>query len=226
MKKLLLISMFLFVSCTHNPTETSVAVTMPLPAQTPTDIVAPTPTATKTSVPTAEPTQPPIATMTPIKRLSDEALVNAYINAEFRVLAIVQNPYAGEFHNMQVEVLSRNVEGYWYNVCGGWPSLSSCYFLLWDASSQNQNGLERRFIARYGTGIYDDDGSSGTFLTLDNNSLHFTDAETLSFHVAGGSGGYGCDIVVAQDYELNITTGEMTLVDEHNTCEDEGCDCS
>lgn len=167
---------------------------------------SPTPTASPAPDPTA--TEPlPTVTATPVTPVEGNALelIQAFVDAPYRVVAVSRNPFApyslivateratAECGSPEDPQRCTNDE-----TCGSLYTSPTCYFFLEPAfhADAEPNTL---YITRW--------PEEPTLAALELDSLRFIDARTVEFQTAGGDGQYS----LAETWWLDLVTGALAM---------------
>jgi len=188
------------------------------PAPTATRLPPPTPTqpAGLLPSPTAEaplPTPEPTPTIPPPVEANAQQLVQAFIDAPYRVVAVAQNPFA-PYSLIVANARARADCGSPAqpqrctadDTCGSIYTAPTCFFFV-EPSFDITADPATRLVARW--------PDEPTLAGFAPDSLRFIDARTVEFRAAGGDGGYGVEEV----WWLDIVTGAVAMQSrvEHTT---------
>jgi len=177
------------------------AATRP-PPPTPTEPVGllPSPTA-EAPLPTPEPTP----TIPPPVEANAQQLVQAFIDAPYRVVAVAQNPFA-PYSLIVANARARADCGSPTqpqrctadDTCGSFYTAPTCFFFV-EPSFDVAADPATRYVTRW-----PDAPDLAAFVP---DSLRFIDARTVEFRAAGGDGGYGVEEV----WWLDVVTGAVAM---------------
>lgn len=182
----------------------------PIPSATPPQLVAPQVERPATETPTAEPPPtetPPPPTPTAVSPVQNSALqlIQAFVDAPFRVVAVARSPHAPYSLIVATERAAADCGSLEHpqrctadETCGSFYTSPTCYFFIepaFDAAADPAT----RYVGRWP----DEPALAG--LVLD--SLRFIDARTVEFRAAGGDGGGG----VEELWWLDLVTGALAL---------------
>ncbi len=189
--------------------------TPPAPTATP---LPPTPTepAGLLPSPTAEallPTPEPTPTIPPPVEVNAQQLVQAFIDAPYRVVAVAQNPFA-PYSLIVANARARADCGSPTqpqrctadDTCGSIYTAPTCFFFV-EPGFDITADPATRLVARW------PDAPTLAGLMLD--SLRFVDAQTVEFRAVGSDGGYGVEEVWWLDMVTGVTTLQSRV--EHTT---------
>lgn len=184
------------------------------PAPTPTrpslppEVIAPTPRATATEQPTAAPTiPPPTPTATAVTPVQGNALnlIQAFVDAPFRVVAVAKSPLAPYTlivaTERSLDVCGSPDEAQRCTndeLCGSLYTSPTCYFFVEPAFHVDADPATR-YISRW--------PDEPTVAALVLESFRFVDSRTVEFQAAGGDGDYS----VQEVWWLDIVTGALAM---------------
>ncbi len=166
--------------------------------------------------PTAEallPTPEPTPTIPPPVEVNAQQLVQAFIDAPYRVVAVAQNPFA-PYSLIVANARARADCGSPTqpqrctadDTCGSIYTAPTCFFFV-EPGFDITADPATRLVARW------PDAPTLAGLMLD--SLRFVDAQTVEFRAVGGDGGYGVEEVWWLDMVTGVTTLQSRV--EHTT---------
>ncbi len=174
----------------------------------PPDVIAPAAQPTDTPLPTAQPTEPaPTPTPTAISPVQGNVLdlIQAFVEAPYRVVAVTQSPLAPYSLIVVTERAAADCGSpedpqrcTADDTCGSLYTSPTCYFFVepsFDASAEPAT----RYVARW------PDEPTVSALALD--SFRFIDARTVEFQAAGGDGAYS----VQEVWWLDLVTGALAM---------------
>lgn len=190
----------------------SACVQAPVPAPTrpslPPEVIAPTPRATATPPPTAAPTiPPPTPTATAVTPVQGNALylIQAFVDAPYRVVAVAKSPLApyslivaterstAECGSPEDPQRCTNDE-----TCGSLYTSPTCYFFV-EPAFHAEADPATRYIARW--------PEEPTVSAIVLDSFRFIDPRTVEFQAAGGDGAYS----VQEVWWLDVVTGALAM---------------
>lgn len=167
-----------------------------------------TPAATNTRPPTVVPTEAlPTPTTTPISPTEGDALalIQAFVDAPYRVVAVTRNPHApytliAAAERAAAECGSRDDPQRCTNdeTCGSFYTSPTCYFFVEPAFHADADPATR-YVARW--------PDEPTLAALVTDSFRFIDARTVEFRAEGGDGAYS----VREVWWLDLVTGALAL---------------
>lgn len=168
----------------------------------------PPPAATTARPTTVAPTEArPTPTTTPIPPTEGDALtlIQAFVDAPYRVVAVARNPHApytliAAAERAAAECGSRDDPQRCTNdeTCGSFYTSPTCYFFVepgFDAAADPAT----RYVARW-----PDEPALAALVT---DSFRFVDARTVEFRAEGGDRGYS----VREVWWLDLVTGALAL---------------
>ena len=174
----------------------------------PPEVIAPTPRATATEPPTATPTEevttPTPTAVTPVQGNALN-LIQAFVDAPYRVVAVAKSPLApysfivateraaAECGSPEDPQRCTNDE-----TCGSLYTSPTCYFFL-EPAFHAEADPNTRYVARW--------PEEPTLAALLPESLRFIDARTVEFQTAGGDGQYS----IAETWWLDLVTGALAM---------------
>lgn len=140
------------------------------------------------------------------EQINSRELITEFINADYRVLKVVRNPFA-PYTLIVATRRSKNFtsDGRIDNdeYCGGLYTFASCFFFV-EPQYVFKTDPHPRFIAEW-------KGTSGD--GLNHDSIKFKDADTLEFNSSVGDAGAGLFI----SSELNLRTGVVKEISRKQT---------
>lgn len=140
------------------------------------------------------------------EQINSRELITEFINADYRVLKVVRNPFA-PYTLIVATRRSKNFtsDGRIGNdeYCGGLYTFSSCFFFV-EPQYVFKTDPHPRFIAEW-------KGTSGD--SLDHDSIKFKDTDMLEFDSDVGDAGAGLFI----SSELNLKTGVVKEISRKQT---------
>lgn len=193
------------------PTPTATRPPPPTPTE-PADLLS-SPTA-EAPLPTPEPTPTiPAPTIPAPVEANAQQLVQAFIDAPYRVVAVAQNPFA-PYSLIVANARARADCGSPTqpqrctadDTCGSIYTAPTCFFFV-EPGFDVAADPDTRYVARW--------PNAPTLAGLMLDSLRFVDARTVEFRAVGGDGGYGVEEV----WRLDVVTGATTMQSrvEHTT---------
>ena len=200
-KAWVLLSLLLLAACTPTASKIQEAISLtqaawtPIPSQT----AYPTYTPVKSPIPSLTPTWPNEFTLPTI---NPQVLIQEYTTASYRVIGLLQNPYAPYVLILATErapVLCgspdecrRSTDD---TMCGSIYSSPTCFFFV---EPNYVHGVDPapRFVASW----------SGVMAGLRIELIHFLNAQAVEFRVTGGD----AMTMVIEKYKLDLQTGEIT----------------
>ena len=185
------------------PTLPPPALESPAPRPTETAPIGLIPSATPE--PAAEPTLDPTPTVPPPVEANAQSLVQAFIDAPYRVVAVAKSPLA-PYTLIVANERSRPECGSPEDpqrcttdeTCGSFYTVSTCFFFL-EPSFDVAAGPYTHYVARW--------PETPTLAGLVTDSFRFIDERTVEFRAAGGDGGYSVEEV----WWLDLVTGALAL---------------
>ncbi len=180
------------------------------PPATPTPTRAPRPTPTEPvgllPSPTPEATPPPpTPTVPPPAEANAQQLVQSFLDAPYRVVAVAKSPFAPYSliianERAPADCGSREQPQRCTNdeTCGSLYTAPTCFFFL-EPSFDVAADPATRYVARW--------PDAPTLAGLVPDSLRFIDARTVEFRAAGGDGDYSVEEV----WWLDLVTGALAL---------------
>lgn len=189
--------------CAAVPTATP-APTFPPQVETPLPPVQPT----ATSAPSPDPTDtspPPSPTAATPQETNAQQLIQSFIEAPFRAVAVAKSPVAPYTLIVATERAApgcgspedpqrcANDE-----TCGSLYTSPTCYFFVEPAFHADADAATR-YVSRW--------PEEATLAGLEIDSLRFIDERTVEFRASGGDGGYS----VQETWWLDLVTGALAL---------------
>lgn len=177
------------------------------PPTSPPTVSSPLPTDTSAPPPTAAPTDTPAPTPTPVTPVEGGALalIRAFVDAPYRVVAVARNPFApytlitateraaADCGSLEAPQRCTSDE-----TCGSLYTSSPCFFFV-EPSFDATADPATRYVARW--------PDEATLSALVIDSFRFIDARTVEFRAEGGDGAYS----VQEVWWLDLVTGAVAL---------------
>ena len=177
------------------------------PPTSPPTVSSPLPTDTSAPPPTAAPTDTPAPTTTPVTPVEGGALalIRAFVDAPYRVVAVARNPFApytlitateraaADCGSLEAPQRCTSDE-----TCGSLYTSSPCFFFV-EPSFDATADPATRYVARW--------PDEATLSALVIDSFRFIDARTVEFRAEGGDGAYS----VQEVWWLDLVTGAVAL---------------
>lgn len=174
------------------------------PPQSITPTLPATATATATVEPTTTPPDPTATAVTPVEG-SALNLIQAFLDAPYRVVAVAKSPHAPYSLIIATERAAAECGSPEApqrctadDTCGSLYTSPTCYFFVepsFDATADPQT----RYVARW--------PDEPTLAGLTPDSVRFIDARTVEFQAAGGDGAYS----VQEVWWLDSVTGALAM---------------
>lgn len=193
---------FALAGCADSPVPT------PMPTSRPPEIATPTQRPTETRSPTVTPTEPPATvTATPVTPVEGSALelIQAFVDAPYRVVAVAKNPFAPYSLIVATERSAADCGSPEApqrctsdETCGSLYTSPTCFFFVEPAFDATADPATR-YVARW--------PDEPTLSALATDSLRFIDPRTVEFQAAGGDGGFS----VTEVWWLDLVTGALAL---------------
>ena len=185
------------------PTLPPPAVENPAPRPTETEPVGLLPSPTPEAA--AEPTLAPTPTIPPPVEANAQNLVQAFIDAPYRVVAIANSPLApytlivaNERSRPECGSPEQPQRCAADETCGSIYTAPTCFFFL-EPRCDVAADPDTRYVARW--------PETPTLDGLVTDSFRFVDERTVEFRAAGGDGGYSVEEV----WWLDLVTGALAL---------------
>ncbi|CUS04888.2 exported protein of unknown function [Candidatus Promineifilum breve] len=177
------------------------------PPTSPPTVSSPLPTDTAAPPPTAAPTDTPAPTPTPVTPVEGGALalIRAFVDAPYRVVAVARNPFAPYTLITATERAAADCGSPEApqrctsdETCGSLYTSSPCFFFV-EPSFDATADPATRYVARW--------PDEATLSALVIDSFRFIDARTVEFRAEGGDGAYS----VQEVWWLDLVTGAVAL---------------
>lgn len=186
--------------CTASPPP---APTFPPQVETPPP-AQPTATATPSPIPTDTPPPPTPTAATP-QETNAQALIQSFIEAPFRAVAVAKSPLAPYTLIVATERATPECGSpedpqrcTSDETCGSLYTSPTCYFFV-EPSFHADADANTRYVSRW--------PDDPTLAGLETDSLRFIDARTVEFRASGGDGGYS----LQETWWLDLVTGALAL---------------